>query len=133
MLRGDAVLQRVAQSFVFRKLCGRLPSHAHKPRSCKTTPRYPVPPPKEAHGDKEESIARKTPAQLRHGDRIPRGGDVGSGKDADRETGGPRLFDLVMERSNSCARIEGHSNSINDQTAAFRLFVGAHAGVFGVA
>ena len=43
---------------------------------------------------------------------------------------GPRLFGLVMERSNSCARMGGHSEADDKHTAAFVLFVGAHAGVF---
>ena len=29
---------------------------------------------------------------------------------------GPRLFGRVMERSNSCARIGGHSHAVRDQT-----------------
>ena len=32
-----------------------------------------------------------------------------------------------MERSNSCARITGHSHAVDDQTAASGLFVAAHA------
>ena len=40
---------------------------------------------------------------------------------------GPRLFGPAMERSNSCARIGGHSHPVHDQTAALLLFVGAHA------
>jgi hypothetical protein len=35
------------------------------------------------------------------------------------------LFGVVMERSNSCARIGGHSDAVDDQTAALVLFVGA--------
>ena len=49
-----------------------------------------------------------------------------------RRLTGPRLFGPVMERSNSCARIGGHSHAVRDQTAGFLLFLGAHAGVFVV-
>ena len=52
---------------------------------------------------------------------------------ADHRFCGPRLFGSVMERSNSCARIGGHSHPVDDQTAASVLFAGAHAGVFVVA
>ena len=51
---------------------------------------------------------------------------------ADHRFCGPRLFGPVMERSNSCARIGGHSHAVDDQTAAFVLFLGAHASVFVV-
>jgi hypothetical protein len=37
---------------------------------------------------------------------------------ADHRFCGPRLFGPVMERSNSCARIGGHSHAVDDQTAA---------------
>ena len=52
---------------------------------------------------------------------------------ADHRFCGPRLFGPLMERSNSCARVGGHSHAVDDQTAAFLLFVGARAGVFVVA
>jgi len=51
---------------------------------------------------------------------------------ADHRFCGPRLFGLVMERSNSCARFGGHSDAVDNQTAAFLLFVGAHNGAFVV-
>jgi hypothetical protein len=51
---------------------------------------------------------------------------------ADYRFCGPCLFGLVMKRSNSCARIGGHSHAVRDQTAAFVLLVGAHARVFVV-
>jgi hypothetical protein len=47
--------------------------------------------------------------------------------------GGPRLFGVVMGRSNSRPRNAGHSHAVDDQTAASLLFLGAHAGVFVVA
>jgi len=43
---------------------------------------------------------------------------------ADHRFCGPRLFGLVMERSNSCAQIGGHSDAVDDQPAAFLLFAG---------
>jgi hypothetical protein len=46
---------------------------------------------------------------------------------------GPRLSGPETKRSNSCARIRGHSHAVDDQTAAFLLFVGAHARVSVVA
>jgi len=49
---------------------------------------------------------------------------------ADHRFCGPRLFGPVVERSNSCARIGGHSHAVDGRTAAFVLFVGDHAGVF---
>jgi hypothetical protein len=62
-----------------------------------------------------------------------RGGPTGNyEQSADHRFCGPRLFGPVMERSNSCARIAGHSHAVDDQTAAFVLFVGAHACVFVV-
>ena len=51
---------------------------------------------------------------------------------ADHRSCGRRLFGPVMERSNSCVRIGGHSHAVDDQTAASGLFLGAHAGVFVV-
>ena len=47
--------------------------------------------------------------------------------------GGPRLFGVVVGRSNSRTRIGGHSHAVEDQTAASLLFLGAHAGIFVVA
>jgi len=41
---------------------------------------------------------------------------VGIASSADRRFCGPRLFALVTERSNSCARIGGHSHAVDDQT-----------------
>jgi hypothetical protein len=51
---------------------------------------------------------------------------------ADHRRCGPRLFGLSMGRSNSYARIGGHPDAVNDQTAPSLLFLGAHAGVFAV-
>jgi hypothetical protein len=51
----------------------------------------------------------------------------GAAGGADHRFCGPRLFRPVMERSNSCARIAGHSHAVHDQTAASVLFVGAPA------
>jgi hypothetical protein len=47
-------------------------------------------PPEQAHDDKEISIGKKRTPEFRHRDRIRHGGDDSYGKDADRETGGPR-------------------------------------------
>jgi hypothetical protein len=58
---------------------------------------------------------------------------LGQDTSADRRFCGPRLFGPLMERSNSCARVGGHSHAVDNQTAAFVLFVGARAGVFVVA
>ena len=40
---------------------------------------------------------------------------------ADHRFCGPRLFGPVIERSNSCARVGGHSHAVDDQTAAGRF------------
>jgi hypothetical protein len=48
--------------------------------------------PQQAHDDKEISIGKKSTPDFRHRDRIRHGGDNGYGKDADRETGGPRYL-----------------------------------------
>jgi hypothetical protein len=64
-------------------------------------------PPEQAHGDKE--IGKKRTPEFRRRDRVRHGGDNRYGEDADRKIGAPRylLFGPLMERSNSCARIEG--------------------------
>jgi len=49
-------------------------------------------PAEQAHGDKGISIGKKRTPEFRHRDRIRHGGDDGHGKDADRETGGPRYL-----------------------------------------
>jgi hypothetical protein len=49
---------------------------------------------------------------------------------ADHRFCGPRLFGRVMEESNSGARSGGRAAAVDDQAAAFLLFVGVSAGVF---
>jgi hypothetical protein len=70
--------------------------------------------------------------EFRHRDRIRHGGEDSYGKagSADHRFCGPRLFGPLMERSNSCARMGGYSHAVDDQTAAFVLFLGTHAGAF---
>jgi hypothetical protein len=44
------------------------------------------------HRDKEISLAKKRTPEFGHADRVEHGGDDRYGKDADRESGGPRYL-----------------------------------------
>jgi hypothetical protein len=51
-----------------------------------------VSPPDQGHGDKEISVGMKRTPEFRHRDGIQHGGNDGTGKDADHNSGGPRCL-----------------------------------------
>jgi hypothetical protein len=53
-------------------------------------------PPEQAHGERE--IGTKRTPEFRRRNRIQHGGDGGYGKDADRRTGGPRYWLIMLFR-----------------------------------
>ena len=52
---------------------------------------------------------------------------------ADHRFCGPRPFRRVKGRSDSCARVGRHPDTVHDQTATFLLLLGADTGVLVVA